>query len=134
MPYRSVDTPDHKPTARRIYHLPTDLLSFLLGRPDPLTQWKGKVFFDDGPSNEIGEESFRVLRHIVGLGAPKLDERVLGLGCGIDQIALTRYLSKRGSYEDFDASSKGISWCQENTIPRYPNVWPQFLTRRCKPP
>lgn len=112
--------PSMKPTARRIYHLPADILSFLLGQRDPLTPPKGKIFFGGGPFNEIGEEFFR---HFVELGGLKPDERVLDLGCGIGRMAvpLTQYLSKRGSYEGFDVFPKGISWCQENITPRYPN-------------
>jgi SAM-dependent methyltransferase len=112
--------PRIKPTARRIYHLPTDILSFLLGRRDPLTPPKGKIFFGGGPFDEIGEE---FLRHFIELGRLKPDERVLDLGCGIGRMAvpLTRYLGERGSYEGFDVFPKGISWCQENITPRYPN-------------
>ena len=93
--------PTVKPTARRIYHLPAGILSFLLGRRDPLTAPKGRIFFGGGPFNEIGEEFFR---HFVELGGLKPDERVLDLGCGIGGMAvpLTRYLSERGSYKGFD--------------------------------
>ncbi len=112
--------PRIKPTARKIYHLPEDVLSFLLGRRATLTPPKGKIFFGGGPFEEIGEE---FLRHFIELGNLKPDERVLDLGCGIGQMAipLTRYLSDRGSYEGFDVYPKGVSWCQENITPRYPN-------------
>ncbi len=112
--------PRIKPTVRRIYHLPEDVLGFLLGRRDPLTPPKGKIFFGGGPYNEIGEE---FLRHFVDLGGLRPNERVLDLGCGIGRMAvpLTRYLDERGSYEGFDIFPKGIAWCQENITPRYPN-------------
>jgi ubiquinone/menaquinone biosynthesis C-methylase UbiE len=112
--------PRIKPTARRIYHLPEDVLNFVLGRRDPLTPPKGKVFFGGGPFEEIGEE---FLRHFIELGNLKPDERVLDLGCGIGRMAvpLTSYLGDRGSYEGFDVYPKGISWCQENITSRYPN-------------
>ena len=112
--------PRIKPTVRRIYHLPEDVLGLLLGRRDPLTPPKGKIFFGGGPYNEIGEE---FLRHFVDLGGLRPNERVLDLGCGIGRMAvpLTRYLDERGSYEGFDVFPKGIAWCQENITPRYPN-------------
>jgi SAM-dependent methyltransferase len=112
--------PRIKPAARRIYHLPEDVLGFLLGRRDPLTPPKGKIFFGGGPYNEIGEE---FLRHFVKLGDLKPNERVLDLGCGIGRMAvpLTRYLGEEGSYEGFDVFLKGISWCQKNITPTYPN-------------
>src|SRR5215210_6135696 len=109
-----------KPTARRIYHLPEDVLGFLLGRRDPLTPPKGRILFGGRPHYEIGKE---FLRHFVELGKLKPDERVLDLGCGIGRmvVPLTRYLGERSSYERLDVFPKGISWCQENTTPRYPN-------------
>jgi SAM-dependent methyltransferase len=112
--------PGIKPTARRIYHLPADILSFLLGRRDPLTPPKGKVFFGGGDFNRVGEEFFG---YFVELGGLKPDERVLDVGCGIGRMAvpLTRYLSDRGSYEGIDVFPKGIAWCQENITPKYPN-------------
>src|SRR5918997_2672489 len=112
--------PRIKPTVRRIYHLPEDALGLLLGRRDPLTPPKGKIFFGGGPYNEIGEE---FLRHFVDLGGLRPNERVLDLGCGIGRMAvpLTRYLDERGSYEGIDVFSKGIAWCQENITARYPN-------------
>ena len=112
--------PRIKPTVRRIYHLPEDVLGLLLGRRDPLTPPKGKIFFGGGPYNEIGEE---FLRHFVDLGGLRPNERVLDLGCGIGRMAvpLTRYLDERGSYEGFDIFPKGIAWCHQNITPRYPN-------------
>lgn len=112
--------PSIKPTARRIYHLPADALDSLLGRRDPLTPPKGRIFFGGGDFNRVGEEYFR---YFVGLGGLKPQERVLDIGCGIGRMAvpLTRYLSDRGSYEGIDVFPKGIAWCQENITPRYPN-------------
>ncbi len=112
--------PGVKPTARRIYHLPADVLNSLLGRRDPLTPPKGKVFFGGGNFNRVGEEYFR---YFVEFGGLKPDERVLDVGCGIGRMAvpLTRYLSDRGSYEGIDVFPRGIAWCQENITLRYPN-------------
>jgi SAM-dependent methyltransferase len=112
--------PAIKPTARRIYHLPADVLNSLLGRRDPLTPPKGRVFFGGGDFNRVGEEYFR---YFVELGGLKPHERVLDVGCGIGRMAvpLTRYLDDRGSYEGIDVFPKGIAWCQENITPRYPN-------------
>lgn len=112
--------PGVKPTVRRIYHFPADVLNSLLGRRDPLIPPKGKVFFGGGDFNRVGEEYFR---YFVELGGLKPDERVLDIGCGIGRMAvpLTRYLSDRGSYEGIDVFPKGIAWCQENITPRRPN-------------
>jgi SAM-dependent methyltransferase len=112
--------PAIKPTVRRIYHLPADLLNSLLGRRDPLTPPKGRVFFGGGDFNQVGEE---YLRYFVELGGLRPNERVLDVGCGIGRMAvpLTRYLDNRGSYEGLDVFPKGIAWCQENITPRYPN-------------
>ena len=112
--------PAIKPTARRIYHLPADVLNHLLGQRDPLTPPKGKVFFGGGDFNQVGEEYFR---YFVELGGLQPDERVLDVGCGIGRMAvpLTRYLSDRGFYEGINVFPKGITWCQESITPRYPN-------------
>lgn len=112
--------PSIKPAARRIFHLPADVLNSLLGRRNPLTPPKGKVFFGGGDFDRVGEEYFR---YFIELGDLKPDERVLDVGCGIGRMAvpLTRYLSDRGSYEGFDVFPKGIGWCQENITPKYPN-------------
>ncbi len=118
-----------KPTARRIYHLPTDVLDSVLGRRDPMTPPKGRIFFGGGDFNKIGEEYFR---YFVNLGGLKPHERVLDVGCGIGRMAvpLTRYLnaqedsaqgSAQTSYEGVDVFSEGIRWCRENITPRYPN-------------
>lgn len=112
--------PSVKPRARRIYHLPADALDSVLGRRDPLTPPKGRIFFGGGDFNKIGEEYFR---YFVDLGGLKPRERVLDVGCGIGRMAvpLTRYLDPRGSYEGFDVVREGIAWCRENITSRYPN-------------
>ena len=112
--------PSIKPTARRIYHLPADALDSVLGRRDPLTPPKGRIFFGGGDFNRIGEEYFK---YFVDLGGLQPDERVLDVGCGIGRMAvpLTRYLGDRGSYEGFDVFPEGIAWCRENITPRHPN-------------
>jgi len=113
-----------KPTARRIYHLPTDVLDAVLGRRDPMTPPKGRIFFGGGDFNKIGEE---YLQYFVNLGGLKPHERVLDIGCGIGRMAvpLTRYLnaqnSTQPSYEGVDVFPEGIRWCQENITPRHPN-------------
>jgi SAM-dependent methyltransferase len=109
-----------KPTARRIYHLPADVLDSVLGRRKPLTPPKGRIFFGGGDFDKIGEEYFR---YFVELGDLKPDERVLDVGCGIGRMAvpLTGYLDDQGSYEGFDVFPEGIRWCQENITPTYPN-------------
>ena len=109
-----------KPTARRIYHLPADILNSLLGQRKDLTPPKGKVFFGGGDFNRVGEEYFR---YFVELGGLTPHERVLDIGCGIGRMAvpLTRYLDNRGSYEGIDVFPKGTAWCQENITPMYPN-------------
>jgi SAM-dependent methyltransferase len=109
-----------KPTARRIYHLPADVLDSVLGRRKPLTPPKGRIFFGGGDFDKIGEE---YLRYFVELGDLKPDERVLDVGCGIGRMAvpLTGHLDDQGSYEGFDVFPEGIRWCQENITPKYPN-------------
>jgi SAM-dependent methyltransferase len=112
--------PSAKPRARRIYHLPADVLDSVLGRRNPLTPPKGLIFFGGGDFNKIGEEYFR---YFVDLGGLKPNERVLDVGCGIGRMAvpLTNYLDARGSYEGFDVVPEGIAWCRENITSRYPN-------------
>jgi hypothetical protein len=77
--------------ARRIYHLPADVLNSLLGRRDPLTPIKGRVFFGGGDFNQVGEE---YLRYFVELGGLHPHARVLSIGCGVGRmvVPLTRYL------------------------------------------
>jgi SAM-dependent methyltransferase len=56
-------------------------------------------------------------------GGLKPQHRVLDVGCGIGRMAapLTGYLSAGGEYQGFDIVKMGITWCQKNITPRFPN-------------
>lgn len=51
------------------------------------------------------------------------DEHVLDVGSGVGRIALglTDFLTRNARYEGFDVDAEGITWCQQNITPRYPN-------------
>ena len=75
---------------------------------------------DDLTKGEIGPGEFRALgEHFLGLfrnlGNLAPTDRVLDVGCGSGRIAapLTVFLDPaRGSYEGFDITEPGVSWCQ----------------------
>jgi SAM-dependent methyltransferase len=75
---------------------------------------------DDLTKGEIGPGEFRALgEHFLGLfqdlGNLAPTDRVLDVGCGSGRIAapLTVFLdAARGSYEGFDITEPGVSWCQ----------------------
>jgi SAM-dependent methyltransferase len=77
-------------------------------------------FVGDGDYKAVGLE-FRKL--FTDYGGLKPEHRVLDVGCGIGRMAvpLTPYLTGEGEYHGFDIVKRGVTWCQANITPRYPN-------------
>jgi SAM-dependent methyltransferase len=69
---------------------------------------------------QVGEE---FLDHLIDLAALTSESNVLDIGSGIGRIAspLTGYLSSSAHYEGVDIVEAGVTWCQENITPRFPN-------------
>jgi ubiquinone/menaquinone biosynthesis C-methylase UbiE len=105
---------------RTARHLPADLADALLGRRDPLTPPRRKVFVG-GVNFRAGGEA--LCDQLVELGGLKPNHVVLDIGCGIGRAAvpLTEYLSEDGEYYGFDIVSEGIDWCADSITPSFPN-------------
>jgi ubiquinone/menaquinone biosynthesis C-methylase UbiE len=109
-----------QPTMRKLFYLPADSLDLLLGRRDPSTPPRGKIFFSAGDFKKSGE---RFLQLLIDPGGLRPDDRVLDVGCGIGRMALplTKYLDAEGSYEGIDIVPEGIEWCEQEIARRSPN-------------
>jgi ubiquinone/menaquinone biosynthesis C-methylase UbiE len=105
---------------RTARYLPADLADTLLGRRDPLTPPRRKVFVGGVEFQAVGEI---LCKQLVELGGLQPDDAVLDIGCGIGRVAvpLTRYLSEDGAYHGFDIVPEGIDWCNESIASRFPN-------------
>jgi ubiquinone/menaquinone biosynthesis C-methylase UbiE len=113
-------SPKLRRRARRLYYFPVDLIEGLSGKRDELTPPRGKIFIGPGDFRKLGE---KLVSDFIAHGHLKPDDRVLDIGCGIGRIAipLTKYLSKKGTYNGFDIVKEGIDWCRQKISPRFPN-------------
>jgi ubiquinone/menaquinone biosynthesis C-methylase UbiE len=114
--------PELRFITRRLYYLPTDLLSKLLKKRDDLTPPKGLVFVGPGDFKEIGTDLVQQIHTVCEI---RPDDKILDVGCGIGRIAvpLTRILSEDGEYQGFDIVKRGIDWCNKNIHKKYPNFY-----------
>lgn len=105
---------------KRVAYLPADMVD-RIRRPDELRPPRSAGFFiGRGDYARVG----RIYRqYFIDHGGLRPDEHVLDVGSGIGRMAvpLTTYLDDRGSYRGFDVSRAGVTWCQENITPRFPN-------------
>jgi len=111
--------------ARRLYYLPFDTYEYFLGkRPDGVPP-RGKIFIGYGDYVKQGE---KFLGYFQELGGLQPNHAVLDVGCGIGRMAvpLTRFLSKKGSYDGFDIVKSGIDWCNKNISAKHPNFHFQY--------
>lgn len=94
-------------------------VDLLLGRRKELVPPRYLRFGGDGDFEKTGDE---FLGYFVQMGELQPMHRVLEIGCGIGRMArpLTKYLVN-GSYEGVDIVPRGIRWCQDHFIERYPN-------------
>lgn len=103
---------------RMCYFLTLDGVDLCLGRRRPLVppRWLNPI--GDGSFESVGDEFLHYFIHMCGV---KPNARVLDVGCGIGRMArpLTTYLTS-GSYDGFDITPSGISWCQKKISSRYP--------------
>ena len=78
-----------------------------------------------GDFERAGQE-FRA--YFLTLGRLRSTDRVLDIGCGTGRMALplTTYLTPPGEYLGFDITHEGITWCQQQITPRYPNFHFRF--------
>ena len=62
--------------------------------------------------------NFRVFLHLLGELGP--DERILDIGCGCGQIALSLmpYLAGKGGYVGCDVSEEAVNWCRSHIASR----------------
>ena len=97
-----------------------DGIDFFLGRREPLTPPKRKIYIGGGHFKKQGQD---FLQHFIKIGKLKPHEKVADIGCGIGRMAvpLTKYLDSSGSYEGLDIVVDGIQWCNKNITPQYPN-------------
>jgi ubiquinone/menaquinone biosynthesis C-methylase UbiE len=109
-----------QPAARKLFYLPADSLDLLLGRRDPLTPPKGKIFFSVGDFKKSGEG---FVDFLVDLGGLRPSDTVLDVGCGIGRraVPLTEYLDAKGSYEGIDIVPEGIEWCNKEIAAKFSN-------------
>lgn len=113
-------SPSLRLLARRIWYLPHDLKNLILGRRKDMVPPKGLIYTGTGDFLEQGMHHLHYLTDYAGL---QPSHRVLDIGCGIGRsaVALTHYLSPKGSYEGLDIVKQGIRWCQNHISSRYPN-------------
>jgi SAM-dependent methyltransferase len=105
---------------RTLYYLPVDLADTVLGRRDPLTPPRSKIFVGGSKFRRVGEA---LCRQLVEFGGLEPDHVVLDIGCGIGRAAvpLTRFLTEEGEYYGFDVVKEGIDWCAKQITSRFPH-------------
>jgi ubiquinone/menaquinone biosynthesis C-methylase UbiE len=106
---------------RRLYFLPSDLADRFSGNSGQLLPPKSRIF--TGSVDNFKTSGEAVARRLVEYAGLLPTSTVLDVGCGIGRVAipLTEYLTESGRYEGLDIVPDGISWCNENITPRYPN-------------
>jgi ubiquinone/menaquinone biosynthesis C-methylase UbiE len=109
-----------KPTLKKLYYLPIDVIDRLRRDKDSMIPPKSMTFVGSGDFKKIGEE-FK--KYFIDLANLQPSDRVLDVGCGIGRMAipLTEYISKEGEYWGFDIVKKGIDWCQSHISLRFSN-------------
>ncbi len=113
-------SPKHRFLARRLFYLPSDLLSKFKPVSSKIQPPKGMIFTGSGDFVKQGE-SF--LKLFIDYGGLKPDDYVLDIGSGIGRMAipLTNYLSPNARYEGFDIVKKGVDWCKKEITSSFPN-------------
>ena len=113
-------TPSSRFWARRLFYLPFDICTYVLGRKQSLVPPRGMIFIGSGDFVKQGEHLANLVITHTHL---QPNSKILDVGCGIGRLAvpLTKYLSKEGSYEGFDIVEFGINWCTKNISSKYPN-------------
>lgn len=103
----------------QVYYYFNDMKETFMGR-DPLVPPESMIFVGDGDFRAIGDE-FK--GYFITHGNLSRNDRILDVGCGIGRMAvpLTKFLSARGEYHGFDASSMGIAWCCDTISKRFHN-------------
>jgi len=108
-----------KPTLKKIYYFPIDIIDTLKGR-DSMVPPKSADFVGGTEFEQTGQE-FK--NYFIELANLQPNDRVLDVGCGIGRMAipLTNYLSPEGGYWGFDIVKKGIKWCQSRISSKFSN-------------
>lgn len=90
-----------------------DALEAGSGDRDPLIPPRRLRFVGNSDFRATGDEFRRHFREFGGLHSA---DRVLDIGCGSGRMArvLARELRPPGSYDGFDVSLRGVSWCAEH--------------------
>lgn len=108
-----------KPTLKKIYCFPIDIIDRLKGR-DSMIPPKLMIFIGGGDFEQTGQDFKDYFIELANL-QPK--NRVLDVGSGIGRMAipLTNYLSQEGEYWGFDIVKEGINWCQRHISSKFQN-------------
>lgn len=111
----------YSPSFRTVAFGPIDAFEGLTGRRPEMVPPRRLRFVGHRGDFLAGGRAWR--RHLVEKAGLGPDDDVLDIGCGVGRvaIALTDLLSDEGSYEGFDVVPIGVSWCQGQITPRYPN-------------
>lgn len=105
---------------RRVYYYPTDLLNSISGKRHKYEPPKGKIYTGGGDFIASGKRHLRLLSLHTQL-APNHQVLDIGSGIGRTAIALTEFLGTSASYEGFDVTKKGVSWCTKKIHRDFPN-------------
>ncbi len=113
-------SPELRLFARRLFYLPTDFINKATGRRHKYEPPKGKIFIGSGDFIKQGKHHLDMLKLHADI---KSDDSVLDIGCGIGRsaVALTEFLSPKGSYDGFDVMKEGINWCKNTITKDFPN-------------
>jgi SAM-dependent methyltransferase len=105
---------------RRLYYLPTDLLS----KRSTLIPPKGLIYTGSGDFEQQGKAWVAFFQQYAAL-TPQAAFLDIGSGIGRIAIPLTQWL--KGQYRGFDAVQQGIDWCQSKITTQYPNFQFQYV-------
>lgn len=109
---------------RRLYYLPKDTLDGITGKRHKYVPPRGYIYTGSPASAEDylkqGQHQVQMLKKYANL---QPNHQVLDIGSGIGRtaIALTDFLSEKGSYEGFDVVERGVQWCNNRIHKEHAN-------------
>ena len=113
-------SPKMRFVVRKIRFLPIDVWETITGKRHKYEPLKGDIYTGSGDFIAQGIDQVKLLKKHIQL---EPDDAVLDVGSGIGRtaIALTDYLSSKGTYEGFDVVEKGVKWCNKKIKKDFPN-------------